>query len=74
MGALGTIVRLTTAGILLAGLVIGSAIAASVGEASDIEGVTRVAEVIFVGAGIFAVIVVIVLTWRILRPPDQREF
>ena len=74
MGALGTIVRLTTAGILLAGLVIGSAIAASVGEASDIEGVTRVAEVIFVGAGIFAVIVVIVLTWRILRPPDEREF
>ena len=74
MGSLGRIVRLMTAGILLAGLVIGSAIAATVGDATGIEGVRTLAQVIFTATGIFAVIVVVVLVWRVFRPPPDSDF
>ncbi len=65
--SLGRLARALTAGFLLAGVVIGSAIASRVTDDSSVSFLTEIAQVFFVGGASFAVIVVAVLAWRLIR-------
>ena len=76
--ALRGIAMMITLGILVVGLVIGSAVAAGVGglEGSALEPVTDLAASIFAISAVVGMIAVIVLSWRLWRlsrPPRRRD-
>lgn len=63
------IAMLVTLGILIVGLVIGSAIAAGIGglEGSPLASMTTLALVVFAGASVVGAITVVYLLWRLIR-------
>jgi ubiquinone biosynthesis protein len=75
--ALRGIAMMFTLGILITGLLIGSALAAGIGglEGSALEPVTEFAASIFAIAGAVGMIAVIVLAWRLFRlsRPKRRD-
>jgi ubiquinone biosynthesis protein len=77
MVAFRGIAMMITIGLLLAGLVIGSALAAGVGglEGSALEPVTGFAAFIFAGSALVGSIAVVVLAWRLYRlsKPKRRN-
>lgn len=77
MVAFRGIAMMITIGLLLAGLVIGSALAAGVGglEGSALESVTGFAAFIFAGSALVGSIAVVVLAWRLYRlsKPKRRN-
>jgi ubiquinone biosynthesis protein len=77
MVAFRGIAMMITIGLLLAGLVIGSALAAGVGglEGSALEPVTGFAAFVFAGSALVGSIAVVVLAWRLYRlsKPKRRN-
>jgi ubiquinone biosynthesis protein len=73
--ALRGIAMMFTLGILIAGLLIGSALAAGIGglEGSTLEPVTDLATTIFAVAGVVGVASVVVLSWRLFRLSRPRR-
>ena len=73
--ALRGIAMMLTLGILVVGMVIGSALAAGVGglEGSALEPVTDLAAVIFAVSAIVGGIAVVVLAWRLWRMSRPRK-
>jgi ubiquinone biosynthesis protein len=73
--ALRGIAMMFTLGILIAGLLIGSALAAGIGglEGSTLEPVTDFAATIFTVAGVVGVTAVLVLSWRLFRLSRPRR-
>jgi ubiquinone biosynthesis protein len=75
--ALRGIAMMLTLGILLVGLVVGSALAAGIGslEGSVLEPVTDLAATIFALSAVIGAVAVVVLSWRLFRlsHPRQRD-
>jgi ubiquinone biosynthesis protein len=75
--ALRGIAMMLTLGILLVGLVVGSALAAGIGslEGSVLEPVTDLAATIFALSAVIGAVAVVVLSWRLFRlsRPRQRD-
>jgi ubiquinone biosynthesis protein len=73
--ALRGIAMMFTLGLLIAGLLIGSALAAGIGglEGSTLEPVTDLAATIFAMSAAVGAIAVLVLSWRLLRPNRRRR-
>jgi hypothetical protein len=75
--ALRGIAMMFTLGILIAGLLVGSALAAGIGglEGSALEPVTDLAATIFAISAVVGAIAVAVLSWRLfrLRRPRRRD-
>jgi ubiquinone biosynthesis protein len=72
---LETLARLLAASIVLAGIVIGSAIAASFdnGKSAFRTDLSDAALVLYLSTAAIAVLLVIVLLWRLIRPPGRRR-
>ena len=75
MKVLRGVAMMFTLGILLVGLVIGSALAAGVGglEGSALAPVTDFAVILFAGSSAIGAIVVLVLSWRLFRMSRTKE-
>ncbi len=73
--ALRGIAMMFTLGVLVTGLLIGSALAAAIGglEGSTLEPVTDFATIIFAIAGAIGLIAVVVLSWRLFRISRPRR-
>ncbi|MCL1595184.1 MAG: AarF/UbiB family protein [Actinomycetia bacterium] len=73
--ALRGIAMMFTLGILVTGLLIGSALAAGIGglEDSALEPVTDFASIIFAIAGAIGLITVVILSWRLFRISRPRR-
>jgi hypothetical protein len=66
--------RLGAVSIVVAGVVIGSAIAASIDTGTSVfrTSLSDVALVLFLGTTVIAVLLVVTLLWRLIRP-DRRS-
>ena len=73
--ALRGIAMMITLGILVVGMVVGSALAAGIGglEGSALEPVTDLAAVIFAVSAVVGSIAVLVLAWRLWRISRPRK-
>jgi hypothetical protein len=72
---LESVPRLIAVAIVLAGLLIGSAVAASIGTGGDAfrTDLRNVALVLFVIAMVIATAFVVTLLWRLIRPNPRRR-
>ena len=72
---LEALARLAAASVVLAGIVIGSAIGASVDSGKSVfrTDLSDIALVLYVSTAVSAVLLVVVLLWRLIRPAGRRR-